>query len=241
LGDAPDLIVQTLGDLLQTVQRLRLKRCLFDDIDEEATIGEGESFSVKRCRYKQQLVAIKNVKLRDLQPGSRSFYRRLNTLLLEIRIMHHKPLQAHPNILSLLGYGWKSSGKDLLPYIMVEFGEYGSLRAFLKRKHLELRSKLILGGDVAAGLNALHLCGIVHGDLKLDNVIVFQSWDRPAGAVAKICDFGHSILPTSGDKMPPKYYGTLLYILTTCSSKALWSDCSIGTMLRKSNLKQSAI
>jgi serine/threonine protein kinase len=64
-----------------------------------------------------------------------------------------------------------------------------------------------MAGDVTAGLTALHQCDIIHGDLKLDNIVVMHSWDRPPGAIAKICDFGHSII-LAGDKKHLKYYGT---------------------------------
>jgi serine/threonine protein kinase len=129
--------------------------------------------------------------------------------------MHHEPLAKHPTILSLLGYGWQLSGGAPLPYIVVEFGESGSLRSWLRNKvHNDpswLRNKMTLAGDVAAGLMALHNCGIVHGDLKLDNIIVFEGHlDRPVGIAAKIADFGHSILTTPEASQTATYYGTSL-------------------------------
>ncbi|KAI9773188.1 MAG: hypothetical protein M1840_008309 [Geoglossum simile] len=211
LSQASHLVVQSLGDLLQTVQGFRLKKWELDDVEVEADIGQGETFKVQRCLCDNRVVAVKHIKLGSLDPGSRIFCRRLSSVLLEIRVMHHKPLQSHPNILSLLGYGWKYAGKTPLPYVVVEYGSLGTLRTFLTEKRLGHRAKLILAGDVATGLSALHLCGIVHGDLKLENVIIFQSWDRPCGSVAKLCDFGHSILLTGGEKKQLKYYGTLLY------------------------------
>lgn len=98
-----------------------------------------------------------------------------------------------------------------MPYIAVEYAMFGSLRQYLAESERSLRTKIIMAGDVAAGLNALHQCEIVHGDLKLDNVVVLQSWDRPPGAIAKLCDFGHAIV-LSGDKRHQKYYGSALYV-----------------------------
>jgi serine/threonine protein kinase len=53
----------------------------------------------------------------------------------------------------------------------------------------------MLSYDVAAGVKVLHECGVVHGDLKAENVLVF---DHPVrGYVAKLSDFGSAvILPT---------------------------------------------
>lgn len=124
--------------------------------------------------------------------------------------MYHAPLRNHPNVLSIFGHGWKTYGQSLLPYIVVEYCEHGSLRTWLGDSTKDITTKLILAGDVAAGLTVLHLCDIVHGDLKLDNVVVLPSWDRPANAIGKLCDFGHSVI-LGGDTKQRIYYGTLLY------------------------------
>jgi serine/threonine protein kinase len=50
-----------------------------------------------------------------------------------------------------------------------------------------------LGLDVADGLLALHQLGVVHGDIKPDNVLMFED---PKRWTAKIADFSHSILDT---------------------------------------------
>lgn len=105
-----------------------------------------------------------------------------------------------------------------MPFIVVEFASLGSLREYLiQRKSVEspnrLRDVEILVRDVACALSALHTCGIVHGDIKLDNVLMFPSWDRPAKALAKLTDFGHALVPEgSKDKShgPVRYGGTLM-------------------------------
>jgi serine/threonine protein kinase len=49
---------------------------------------------------------------------------------------------------------------------------------------------------VAKGLNALHNCGIIHSDVKAENVLVCT--DEKLGLIAKIADFGFS-LAEAGD------------------------------------------
>ncbi|KAH8777025.1 kinase-like domain-containing protein, partial [Hyaloscypha sp. PMI_1271] len=213
LGHAPDTIAQTLEDVLRTVQQIGLKRCLFDSIESQGRVGEGESFCVDRCLYNKKVVAVKHIKLDSLETDSLAFNRRLRTVLNEIRIMHHTPLRDHPNTLSALGYGWRTIGQHPLPYIVVEYGAYGSLRKYLSENPRSLGTKIIMAGDVAAGITALHQCEIVHGDLKLDNIVVMHSWDRPPGVIAKICDFGHSII-LAEDKKHLKYYGTSMYVVS---------------------------
>jgi serine/threonine protein kinase len=178
-------------------------------------IGQGETFSVDECKFEGTSVAVKHVRLESTKEDGhrREIKRRLQSVLREILIMHHAPLAGHPNILTLLGYGWKVQQGSPLPYVVVEYGVGGSLRSYLaSHPDITVRAKTILGGDVASGLMALHHCGIVHGDVKLDNVIVFHSWDRPSATIAKLCDFGHSILLTAEDNAELKYYGTTLYV-----------------------------
>jgi serine/threonine protein kinase len=216
--NADTLDVNNLEGLLRTVQRLKIRHLAFDDLEEVQNVGIGETFTVVECRYVGKSVAVKHIKLEHATQDAqnRAVRRRLRSVLREISIMHHAPLANHPNILSLIGYGWKLQKNAPRPYVVVEYGREGSFRSYLASQAgqlLPLKAKMILGGDVASGLMALHQCGIVHGDLKLDNVIIFQSWDRPSGAIAKLSDFGHSIVLSVEDKGQQKYFGTTLYAL----------------------------
>jgi serine/threonine protein kinase len=210
LSAAPALTVQGLDHLLRTVQELGLYRCPFDELEHEAVVGEGESFRVERCRYNKELVAVKHVKLEDPQSNSQSSYHRLQSVLLEIQIMRHTPLKDHPNILCALGYGWRSHGESLQPYIVVEYAAHGSLRVWLRNQVREIKTKFKIAGDIASGLKALHMCDIIHGDLKLDNIVVVPFLDRVVKVIAKLCDFGHSIILRQ-ESRDFKYFGTILY------------------------------
>ena len=205
--------IHSLEGVLQIVERLKLRRYAFDQIEELREIAQGETFKVSECRFDAKVIAVKHIKLEDKSTGDgrHAFQKRLHSVLREISIMHHSPLAHHPNIIDLYGYGWRLREQRPAPYIVLEYGEYGSLRKYLlESKSLSLRAKLIFAGDVACGLMALHQCGIVHGDVKLDNVIVFPSLDRPSGCIAKICDFGHSLLLDSDSERQLKYFGTSL-------------------------------
>lgn len=46
--------------------------------------------------------------------------------------------------------------------------------------------------DVAHGLDILHSCGIIHGDVKAENVLIFSHPEKKY--VAKIADFGFSVV-----------------------------------------------
>jgi len=183
-----------------------------NDIQGHSTVGEGETYIVEKCLYGQKLVAVKHLKMGGSQTDSNKLRKRLSNLLLDLRIMHHSPLQSHPNILNLVGYGWDIQGERLNPFVVVDYASKGSGRSYLQgyRGRMPFGSKLIFIEDIIAGLWALHGCGIVHGDLKLDNVLVFHSWDRPSNAIMKICDFGHSLIPLENKDRRIWYHGTTL-------------------------------
>lgn len=202
----------SLESLLRTVQQLKLKRVHTEALEETRFVAAGETFSVSQCNYEGGVVAIKRIRLIEDGKGSehQNFQRRLQSVLREILIMCHPPLAHHPNIISLLGYGWSVERQRLSPFVSLEFASGGSLRDFMKERTRSIQAKLILMGDIGAGLMALHKCGIVHGDLKAENVVVFSTLDRPSMSIAKVSDFGHSILESSAPERRTRYFGTAL-------------------------------
>jgi serine/threonine protein kinase len=146
--------------------------------------------------------------------SDKTFHTRLRSIILEVQIMRHPPLRAHPNIISSLGYGWNTNHNVVMPYVVVEYSSLGTLREHIQENRPLLSDIEILLGDVVSGLAALHTCGIVHGDVKLDNVLVFPSMNRPPKALAKIADFGHALIlkdtPKSHDGASLAYAGTMM-------------------------------
>ncbi|KAF4481133.1 Ankyrin repeat domain-containing protein 2 [Colletotrichum fructicola Nara gc5] len=206
-----------LDDVLRVVSALNLRRYPQEELTEEEVLGEGETYVVKRCAVKGgDCVAVKQLKINDVS-DDKLFRRRLGSVIFEAQIMRHPPLRAHPNLPSALGYGWSLRGASVIPYLVVEYAPLGTLREYIKTAKPRLADVEILLGDVSSALSALHTCGIVHGDVKLDNALVFPSWDRPTKALAKITDFGHAIIlnDTAGSQSDDdeiiKYGGTLFY------------------------------
>lgn len=86
----------------------------------------------------------------------------------------------HPNILTIHEFGQA----DGLHFIASEFIDGVTLRERLLNGKLELNAAIDIAIQIAGALAAAHACGIVHRDIKPDNVIV-----RTDGIV-KVLDFG---------------------------------------------------
>lgn len=86
----------------------------------------------------------------------------------------------HPNIVKMYEHGTWEGGF----YIAMEFIVGGSLRQYLLQNPLSLRRALEMILDIAYGVCHLHTQGIIHRDLKLENILVNDE------GVIKIIDFG---------------------------------------------------
>ncbi len=87
----------------------------------------------------------------------------------------------HPNILTIYEFGADADTH----FLAAEFVEGETLRERIEQfAPLGRREVLDIAAQIAAALNAAHVAGIVHRDIKPDNVMI-----RPDGLI-KILDFG---------------------------------------------------
>lgn len=127
-------------------------------------------------------------------------------ILFEIRALLHEPIRYHPNVVRLLGIQWGLShiSESTLPVLLVEYAPFGTLQSLqASNPQLAPAEKQKLCYDVGRGLSALHASGIIHGDLKHENVLVFPfgGTENPQteGAyipryTAKLADFGGAVM-----------------------------------------------
>jgi len=115
----------------------------------------------------------------------------------------------HPNILTVhdigIAAGW--------PYIVTELIDGESLSAMISRGAVPVRKFLEIAVQCAAGLSAAHAAGIVHRDIKPNNIMI-----RRDGCV-KILDFGiakmtqaRSTVAAAGETTPGMVVGTANYM-----------------------------
>lgn len=92
----------------------------------------------------------------------------------------------HPNVASIFDFGETDEG---LVYLAMEFIEGESLSALLKR---EIAMHPVVAADIVAqaadALNAAHELGILHRDIKPDNIMISKRTDGTF--VVKLVDFG---------------------------------------------------
>lgn len=200
---AEDIHTATSGELAYIIP---------DHLKDATLLGQGTSFRVTREVYHQPTtdgptyspyyVAVKRFLSR---PGSRhnaSSKPPYAGLLRELRVIMHPPLRSHGCVVKLLGYGWEQNHeRGLEPYLVMEYTGHGNLVEYLRRCKIPLHERRELALDVASALEALHSCGIVHGDLKADNVLIYDNEDVDAQLkdltvrpqLARISDFGAAI------------------------------------------------
>ncbi|MEU7897721.1 serine/threonine-protein kinase [Nonomuraea sp. NPDC049152] len=98
-------------------------------------------------------------------------------------------LTGHPNVVTVFDTGTTRSGK---PYIAMEFFENGSLRDRVRAQGpLPVADVLRTGVKLAAALAAVHEAGVLHGDIKPQNILISR-YGEPA-----IADFGVARVPVA--------------------------------------------
>eukprot|EP01126_Amoeba_proteus_P009255 TRINITY_DN13508_c0_g1_i12.p1 TRINITY_DN13508_c0_g1~~TRINITY_DN13508_c0_g1_i12.p1 ORF type:complete len:538 (-),score=117.89 TRINITY_DN13508_c0_g1_i12:198-1811(-) len=148
------------------------------DVVLKKKIGEGEFGDVWQGMYFDFEVAVKIIKMKNEMSTSE-----VRKAIEEISVMAKLK---HPNVVLLMG---ACLNDDNQLVIITEFASRGDLRTALTNcpelQSLPLRLKIGLG--IATGLHWLASHGIVHRDLKLPNLLVFDDW------TVKVGDFGLSL------------------------------------------------
>ncbi|KAG0635897.1 kinase-like domain-containing protein, partial [Tuber brumale] len=182
------------------------------------SMGEGMSFKVSlhpiRATFRDFIngcagydvgdkLVVKGLKFVDDSNNKKAKKSLYNDSLREIRALTHLPLRSHPNIITLLGVGWEPdlNHHDVAwPLFMLEYSEEGTLKEYQRGKpEMEFLEKMQLCEDVGRALLAIHGSGIVHGDVKTENILIFWSAEK-GRMVGKVGDFGSSVLDFREDE-----------------------------------------
>jgi serine/threonine protein kinase len=191
----------------ETWQHLKFQPILTNKSIEWADVSMGGiSFDVRKVRYStfpaglddsrfkgREFVAVKHPRVEIDNTPVEDVYSELAT---ELQLLRHAPLQKHENIIDLLGVIYHDAGgidtPNILPALVLEFAELGSVKDYqLNGYGTSYADKLDIIRDAARGIEALHACGIIHGDVKPSNFLVFKHSSRKF--VVKLTDFGFAM------------------------------------------------
>jgi serine/threonine-protein kinase len=184
-------VPSTTADELARAQRL-VGRVLADKFKLRACIGIGGSGAVYKADQSPlgRTVAVK-ILAEHLAEDARLVRRFQDEALAASRLNH-------PNTVSVIDYGQTTDG---LLYLVMEFVRGPTLTQLVASETvLDPRRCLELVAQILAGVEEAHLAGVVHADLKSDNVIVDAR--RTGVDMVKVVDFGISRLvsvPREGD------------------------------------------
>ncbi len=171
----------------------------FDSYEMLDEIGEGKFGLVKLgVHYKtKERVAIKIIKKEAMNVND------LELVKGEIDIMK---LCRHPNVVRLLDHFENSE----FIFIVMEYLSGGDLGNHLQVKNFQFTEKRAadIMYQVANGLGYLHSYGVLHRDLKPDNIMLSDSSENP---ILKIMDFGLSKVLAPTEKVSDGF-GTLSFV-----------------------------
>ncbi|WP_437578181.1 serine/threonine-protein kinase [Sorangium sp. So ce887] len=124
---------------------------------------------------------------------------------------------ASPHVVAVMDLGTTPGGRA---YLVMERLEGGTLREELERRGpLPVAEAIEVTRQVLAGLSAAHRVGIVHRDVKVDNVFLCAPGAAAPGAarVVKVLDFGVAkvldagVARTGPGAAPPRFLGGPAY------------------------------
>lgn len=162
-------------------------------------IGSGGAGSVYHVKHQLAGYRLAEYAVKIVPIG---VFSRLKSALSEVRFLQKLSLSHHPFI---LGYNhcWIENYQPAffgpkIPclFILMEYSKYGNLENFLtKNKNLSFKAKWQIFIQILLALNLLHNDKIIHRDLKMSNILVFDSGNNknPLHYKFVLSDFGTAI------------------------------------------------
>ncbi|KAL3596081.1 hypothetical protein D5086_007718 [Populus alba] len=146
--------------------------------------ASGAHSRIYRGIYKQRAVAVKMVRIPTQKEETRAFLEQ--QFKCEVALLSRL---FHPNIVQFIA----ACKKPPVYCIITEYMSQGTLRMYLNKKEpysLSTETILRLALDISRGMEYLHSQGVIHRDLKSNNLLLNDEMR------VKVADFGTSCLET---------------------------------------------
>jgi serine/threonine-protein kinase len=151
--------------------------------------GMGAVFQATQLSLGRQ-IAIKVVKSSDAEPDAVRRFEQETEVIARL---------AHPHIVQVVDAG---RAEDGTLFLAMELLDGDNLRAVLRKVGpLPVPRVLAIVEDIASALSAAHAGGVIHRDLKAENVMLVKAAGKPESA--KVLDFGVAKL-TKKTEAPPQ-------------------------------------
>jgi serine/threonine protein kinase len=229
-----DPSIPLISDFVHSATQAGLNRLSLDGLELLGPISEGGTFMVTRHSSLipgLDLVAVKRTKFAIPQGATydHTLTRRMKSISHEIAILMHPNLRTHKYILRLFGWDWfedwqnEYTNRGVSPALIMEYAAVGPLNRYLLSRPATSTEKILWCAQVCSALRSVHRCGIVHGDVKPENVLLCQ--DGSGDINAKLSDFGNALFTESEE-------GTY-----TCTALYAAPEIKAGTYVERDHLK----
>jgi serine/threonine-protein kinase len=122
----------------------------------------------------------------------------------------------HPNVVAVHDQGFDvAPGSETgLAFLVMELVDGGTLRELLTQQGpLDVPLALTIAEPVLSALAAAHRAGLVHRDVKPENVLIGRGGTAPGGGVVKVADFGLvRAVASAGTTSSSVILGTVAYL-----------------------------
>jgi hypothetical protein len=144
--------------------------------------------------YRAEDVALRrHVALKVLRPG---FARRPDAAARFLQEARAAAALRHDHVVTIHQVGEADTPAGRVPFLAMELLEGASLESTLARRAVSPAEAVRIGREVAEGLAAAHAAGLIHRDIKPDNI-----WLEGARGRVKLLDFGLARAVTSDARL----------------------------------------
>jgi len=172
-----------------------------------STVGEGSIGAVYRARHTGLGIVVAVKVLHQAFQRDIAFCRRFYDEALALSRLDH------PNLVHIYDFGQEPDG---LLYISMAYVDGQTLRGVCAREKKPFETKRMVSVmlQVCAGLGHAHARGLIHRDVKPDNVMIVAREDDDGVSVenVKVLDFGFAVPPSSSADVAQRLAGTPVYM-----------------------------